>query len=105
MKHVVAWAVMASTMTSVAGCGGDEVPTAETYQGCFDDQPDADTPTDRIIACCLDYQIGGVRYTCGTTVADCINYLTANLSQISADVPEVRDGCEQYVDLRPSTPQ
>ena len=95
---LVAW-------TALVSCSSKEIPSFETYQTCFDDQPDGDLPTDRIVTCCLDVTVGGQRYACGTTVADCINFLTANLNQTSADTVQVREACEQYVGLRPPAPQ
>lgn len=96
--HAVLLAVAA---TSIVGCESDETPGAATYQECFDERPDNALVTDKIVDCCLDYIIGGVRYACGTTTADCINYLTANLDQTDAGQPEKQSACEMYVDMRP----
>lgn len=97
--------MMLVACAALTACGDEDPPTAETLQACFDDQPDASLPTARIVTCCLETVIGGQRYACGTTVPDCINYLTANLNQTSADTVQVREGCEQYIDLRPPAPQ
>lgn len=97
--HAVLLAVAVAT---TVGCESDEPPSAATYQACFDDLPDGDPAQDKILSCCLDYIIGGLRYACGTTTADCINYLTANLDQTDAGQPEKMAACEMYVDMRPA---
>lgn len=98
--HAVLLAVAAATSV---GCGGDEPKTAATYQACFDDLPDADPAQDKVLACCLDFEIGGLRYACGVTAADCINYVTANLDQIDIDQPGKQAACEMYADMRPAS--
>jgi hypothetical protein len=98
MKHAV---LMAVALAALVGCEADEPPSAATYQECFDDRPDNDPAQDKIITCCLDYVVAGLRYACGTTTADCINYLTANLDQTDAGQPEKMAACEMYVDMRP----
>lgn len=98
--HAVLMAVAAAT--SVVGCSSDEVPSAATYQECFDDRPDNDMAQDKALTCCLDFIIDGVRYACGTTTADCINYVTANLDQTDIDQPGKQAACEMYADMRPA---
>jgi hypothetical protein len=98
--HAVLMAVAA--VTSVVGCESDETPGAATYQECFDDRPDSATAQDKVVDCCLDFVIGGLRYACGTTTAECINYLTANLNQTDIDQPGKQAACEMYVDMRPA---
>ncbi len=90
-----------AAVTSVVGCESEEPPSSATFQECFDDRPDGDPAQDKIITCCLDVIVGGKRYACGTTTADCINYLTANLDQTDAGQPEKMAACEMYVDMRP----
>lgn len=97
--HAVLLAV--AVATSVVGCESDEPPSAASYQECFDDRPDSALVTEKIVDCCLDFIIDGLRYACGTTTADCINYLTANLDQTDAGQPEKQAACEEYVDMRP----
>lgn len=101
--HAVLLAVAAAA--SVVGCSSEETPGAATYQECFDDRPDGDLAQDKVLACCLDYVIGGMRYACGTTTAECINYLTANLKQTDIDQPGKQAACEMYVDMMPTQPQ
>jgi hypothetical protein len=93
--------MLAVALATSVGCESDEPPSAATYQECFDDRPDNDLAQDKIITCCLDYIVDGVRYACGTTTAECINYLTANLDQTDAGQPEKMTACEMYVDMRP----
>lgn len=94
--------LMAVAVLCFAGCSDDdEVKTADTYQTCFDDQPDNDPAEDKILTCCLDYEIAGVRYACGASVAECVNYLTDNLDQIDAGQPEKMSACEAFIDMRP----
>lgn len=97
--HTVLMAVAA--VTSVVGCESEETPGAASFQECFDDRPDGDLAQDKVIACCLDYVIAGVRYACGTTTAECINYVTSNLDQTDIDQPGKQAACEMYVDMRP----
>jgi hypothetical protein len=97
--HAILMAVVAAT--SVVGCESDEVPSAATYQECFDDRPDNAAPQDKVVDCCLDFIIGGLRYACGITTADCINYVTASLDQTDIDQPGMRAACEMYADMRP----
>ena len=99
MKHAVMMAVAVSA--ALCGCGEDEPESKATFQVCFDDLPDGDPAIDKILDCCLDTVIAGKRYACGTTSAECINYLTANLNQTAAGVPEVQSACDMYADMRP----
>ncbi len=81
------------------GCGDDPPASFATYQACFDDRTMAAKKPipDAIVACCLDHPIDGMSPACGDTKPDCINYLTANLNQTSADTVQVMDACTEYV--------
>ena len=84
----------------VAGCGGSDPKKYTTYQECFDDKTEKDMKTaiEGIVQCCLDHEIGGAKPPlCGNDQAECINYLTANVSQTDADITVKTDGCAAYV--------
>lgn len=100
--HVV---FMAVALATSVGCESEEPPSAATFQDCFDDRPDADPAQDKVMDCCLDFIIGGLRYACGETTADCINYVTANLDQTDIDQPGKQAACEMYIDMRPAPMQ
>lgn len=88
----------------MAACGeeGHEATPHDTYQECFDVHVDDEllSPIDAILSCCLEHPIAGASPACGDTAPDCINYLTANLNQISASTTEVRDACATYEESR-----
>ncbi|MBL9020525.1 MAG: hypothetical protein JNL83_40445 [Myxococcales bacterium] len=80
------------------GCGEDEAKAYSTYQACFDDKAKEMLPIqESIVKCCLEHPIGGTTIVCGDAKPDCINYLTANLSQTSASTIDVMDACGEYV--------
>ena len=82
------------------GCDHDHEHSAfPTFQECFDEHTMKESlpKIEAIVVCCLDHPINGVSPACGDIKADCINYLTANLNQTSADTVEVMDACTEYV--------
>ncbi|MBA3394722.1 MAG: hypothetical protein H0T89_18895 [Deltaproteobacteria bacterium] len=83
------------------GCGGnDDHAPYDTYQACFDEHTQEENlPIPQaIVVCCLDHPIAGMEQpVCGETKPDCINYLTANLSQTSAGVAVVDAACDDYI--------
>lgn len=85
-----------------SGCGEDPPESFPTYQECFDNRTmeAAQLVPDAIVMCCLDHPIGGMTSACGPTTPDCINYLTANLSQTSASTTEKMDSCAAYIRKR-----
>ena len=87
------------SLVFVAACGGDSAKKYDTYQACFDDVIKQDkTNIQTIVACCLDYEIGGMKGPlCGDADPDCINYLTANLKQTDADITVKQQACSAYV--------
>lgn len=97
--------MLAVALAASVGCSSDEPPSAASFQECFDDRPDSEAAADKVLDCCLDFIIGGVRYVCGETTADCINYTTDNLSQFDIDQPQRQAACEAYADMRPAPQQ
>jgi hypothetical protein len=95
-------AMLAVALAATVGCSSDEPPSAATFQECFDDRPDSESAPDKLLDCCLDFIVGGLRYACGVTAADCINYTTDNLSQFDIGQPERQSACEMYADMRPA---
>lgn len=93
--------VAMASLVLLAACGGDSEKTYDTYQLCFDDKTEKqnETATDAIVRCCLDHDIMGMpKPVCGATQPDCINFLTANLSQTDADIAIQTAACQKYVD-------
>jgi len=81
------------------GCGSDsDDEDYATYQECFDQHIDADklSHEDAIVDCCTKHKIAGLTGSCGLNKADCINFITANLDQLSASTVEVMAACEFY---------
>ncbi|MBX3161994.1 MAG: hypothetical protein KF773_38890 [Deltaproteobacteria bacterium] len=92
-------ALVASALVALSACSPDTPQAYPSYQDCFDDHAlvKQDPVVDSIVTCCLDHEIAGVVPVCKDTQADCINYLTANLFQTSADTVQVRDACTLYI--------
>ncbi|MDQ3365634.1 MAG: hypothetical protein M3680_09410 [Myxococcota bacterium] len=96
-------ALVSLVLTSLLfACGGDDDKHApyDTYQACYDAHfEDEMLPTmESIVVCCLDHPIAGMTQpVCGDTEADCINYLTVNLSQTDADISVKTAACNEYV--------
>lgn len=87
----------------LAACGGDSEKTYDTYQLCFDDltEKQDETVTEAIVRCCIDYDVmGATKPVCGDVQSDCINYLTANLSQTDADIAIQTNACNKYLEER-----
>ncbi len=83
----------------VYGCGSDaDDEPYDTYQACFDQHATIEKKTNEesIIACCINHPIAGMKPACGVTAADCINFITANLDQLSASTVEVMEACQMY---------
>ena len=84
----------------LVACGGDDPKKYTTYQECFDDKTEKEDKSaiEGIVQCCLDHEIGGAQPPlCGNDDAECINYLTANVSQTDADITVKMQGCAEYV--------
>jgi len=84
------------------GCKDDATGNEpfDTYQLCFDDHTEVEMlmVKEAIVVCCLEHPIGGVMPVCKATVSECINFLTANLKQTSANTVEVMEACADYID-------
>lgn len=90
----------AACLSLTAACGDDPPEAFATYQACFDKfaPPFGTLPAvETIVKCCLDHPIAGARPACGATAPDCINYLTNELSQTSAGIPEKQEACDTYI--------
>jgi hypothetical protein len=84
----------------LAACSDPAAKKYTTYQECFDDKFDRQMvkTIESIVECCLDHEIGGAKPPiCGADEPECINYLTANLSQNDADIVVQTDACAQYL--------
>ncbi len=86
-------------LVGAVGCKADPIEAYASYQECFDEHTMKEVlPTkEAIVICCLEHPINGVSPVCGDIKADCINYLTANLSQTSASTTDVMDACADYI--------
>lgn len=94
-------ALAALSLVLAVGCEDEAPAEFPTIQACFDDYYDDGAgllASESILECCLLHPIDGQKPACGATQADCINYLTANLSQTSASTTEVMDSCATYAD-------
>ena len=72
----------------------------DTYQECFDDHHGGaeNLPVkEAIVVCCLEHPIAGHTEVCGATTADCMTYLSTNLSSSSATQTDVSAACMDYV--------
>ena len=85
----------------LAACGEDSPKSYRSYQECFDDKFDRQhkMTTESILECCLDHSVGtgSKPPNCGNDDAECINYLTANLSQNDADITIQTTACSAYI--------
>lgn len=95
-------AIVFAVVSLALGCGDDgHEPTAySNFQLCFDAHQDDEalSPVDAILSCCVEHPVTDLRPACGATAPDCINYLTANLSQTSASTVETQEACAAYED-------
>lgn len=90
----------AIVLVLLVACGGSDPKKYASYQECFDDKTEKQNKTavEGIVECCLDHEIGGAKPPlCGADQPECINYLTANVSQNDADITVKTDGCAAYV--------
>jgi len=80
-------------------CGGSGEQAYPTYQECFDDHVNVEAlpVQEAIVICCLDHPIAGHTEVCGSTTADCMTYLSTNLSSSSATQTDVSAACMDYV--------
>ena len=84
----------------LVGCSDDPPKKYMLYQACYDDKVDVQMKEkiESIVACCLEHEIGGAMPPiCGADDAECINYLTANLSGVDADITAKMQACSKYV--------
>jgi hypothetical protein len=86
----------------LVGCGDDPPEAFDTYQLCFNkvNESNGQRVLDSIVECCIEHPIAGVAPVCKDTVADCINYLTANLNQMDASTVDVMNACAAYIQDR-----
>jgi hypothetical protein len=81
-------------------CKDDPSKSYETFQLCFEDQTEKEglLVVDAIVACCIDHPIAGESPACGADEPACINFLTDNLDQTDAGIPERMQACQLYGD-------
>lgn len=83
----------------LAACGHDhEAEGFDTYQACYVDHHEEESlpVNEAITVCCLDHPIGGKTGTvCGATAADCVTYLTANVTGPTS--AEIMSSCDEYI--------
>ena len=68
-----------------------------TFQACFDEHTMEESLPfqEAVVVCCLDHPINGVDEACGANAAECVTYLTANLTS-TATMVEVMTACTEY---------
>lgn len=88
---------LAVLLFCVAACHDHEHSDFDTIQGCYDEHHNNEMlgVQQSIVVCCLDHPIGGDSEPCGATAADCVTFLTANLTGPTA--AEVQTSCTEYV--------
>jgi hypothetical protein len=89
--------VCIALVSLLAACH-DHAEGFATYQDCYVDhhEEEALPVNEAIVVCCLDHPIDGKTGTaCGTTAADCVTYLTANVTGPTA--AEIMTSCDEYV--------
>jgi hypothetical protein len=83
----------------VAACGSDDGEEAfDNFQDCYADhhEEEALSVSESIVVCCLDHPIGGTTGTvCGATAADCVTYITANVTGPTST--EIMSSCDEYI--------
>jgi hypothetical protein len=82
----------------LAACGGDDAEAFDTFQDCYTEHHDVESLTvnEAIVVCCIDHPIGGHKGTvCGTTSADCVTYITGNVTGPTST--EIMSACDEYV--------
>jgi hypothetical protein len=86
----------------VCSCGGGDGEEAyDNFQDCYVDhnQNESLPPMDAIAVCCIEHPIDGKKgVVCGATSADCVTYLTANLTGPTS--AEIMSGCDEYVSMK-----
>jgi hypothetical protein len=89
----------AAVLFCFAACHDHGEEPFDTYQACFDDHHGGaeNLPVqEAIVVCCLEHPIAGHTEVCGATAADCMTYLTQNLSSTSATPADVTAACADY---------
>jgi hypothetical protein len=86
-------------LASFAACHDHDHEGFDTFQACFDDHHGSEGLgiQESIVVCCLDHPIHGMPGVCGATAADCVTYLTTNLSATSATQAELQGACDEYI--------
>lgn len=91
--------ILLATLFALGCHGHDE--GFDTFQACFDDHhiDEGFDAMQSIAICALDHPIAGVALDF-TTLADCVTYVDANLTDTSATAAEISAGCQDYLDRR-----
>lgn len=89
---------LAAALLCVACHGHGHEPYA-TFQACFDEHTDVESLAinEAIVVCCLDHDIAGTPApACGASAAECVTYLSVNLTA-GATVAEKSAACDEYI--------
>ena len=87
---------------SLAACGGGgDNESYPTFQACFDDHHvnEGFNAMQAITICTLDHPVNNV-HLMFATAAECVTYVTANLSAGSATTAEIQAGCDDYINQK-----
>jgi hypothetical protein len=93
-------ALVASSFALTA-CSDKEDADAEpfdTLQACYDDHHNDEmlSVQKAIVVCCLDHPIAGVHPSCGTTQAECMTHVDAELDS-SVVTADIQAACTDYI--------
>lgn len=79
-----------------AACHDHDHGSYPTYQACYDEHTNVESlpVNEAIVVCCLDHPVDGVSEVCGASAADCVTYLTSNLSGPTST--EISAACDEY---------
>lgn len=88
---------LALALAASCGGGGDD-ESYDTFQACFDDHHGEEgyDAMQAITICTLDHPVKGVDLEFATA-AECVTYVTANLTTGSATTAEIQAGCDDYI--------
>jgi len=86
----------------LAACGDDQkAEDAEpfaTLQDCYDEHHVEESlpVTEALVVCCVDHPINGVHPSCGTTKAECVTHIGAEIDP-ALTTDEIDATCTDYI--------
>jgi hypothetical protein len=97
-SSLVSALVSAFVLTACGSTNQMEAEPFPTLQACVDehDKTESLSVHDSVIVCCLDHPIAGIHPSCGTTQADCITHVRAELDPSVTDT-DIQIACTDYI--------